>query len=247
MLQTQTFKFYPYQQQSITGPVLIAIFMLIACLGGAWLSSREIMIRAQLNTSGVTTQATVLDRDISSHIDGKGRRDTDYYLTYSFTAPDASGTERTYELRQSVNSTVYHQSTRSVTVLYLPTDPYTVRVKSISTDLLLTTFSGVFVVFCLSFAGVCAWLLLKIYQAGKLREDGKRLQGQIISAAGTTFKSKGQTRYSLTIEYEFVSPQGTRIQGQTTTERTDLLDQPLPERGTPIDVLYLNDKLYALD
>ena len=89
----------------------------------------------------------------------------------------------------------------------------------------------------------------------RLEALGKLLQGQIISASGRWVRHNRTTghghrtssrSFDVTISYTFRTPEGQRLTSSSTQTRGDLKDQPMPDRGMPVAVLYVDDKTYML-
>jgi hypothetical protein len=98
--------------------------------------------------------------------------------------------------------------------------------------------------------------VLKVWFKDRSRFVGLLRQGQLLPAVlvdangkktfSSTSKSGLSVYYTLTIHYQFKNPSGQLLAGVSTRRRNDLLEKPLPEKKTPLAVLYENDNNYIL-
>lgn len=98
--------------------------------------------------------------------------------------------------------------------------------------------------------------VLKIWFAERSRFVGLLRHGQLLPAVlvdvsskktfSSTSKSGLSVYYTLTIHYQFKNPAGLLLSGISTRQRNDLLKKTLPEKNTPLAVLYENDNNYIL-
>jgi hypothetical protein len=72
----------------------------------------------------------------------------------------------------------------------------------------------------------------------RLRTQGKMLTGEIIHSV--------LNRKDVEITYRFVSPQRDMVRRTQVRRRTDLGEDDLPQRGTLVNVLYVNDDLHLM-
>jgi hypothetical protein len=185
-----------------------------------------------LSTSYAETQGQVLDREIESD-DG-----ATYYVTYRFVVDD-----RAHTVEESVSKTTYRavREGQSLTVRYARHDPAiaTVEPGRLGDVLLMTGFCLVWNGFIL----VVAWVLVReILKRRKLDRGGRRIVGQVVRCSG---RRDSDGDFVLDLRFGFRSPQtGAWIEGKDSHIRRDLEDKPLPPPGTPLHVLYLDDKTY---
>ena len=93
---------------------------------------------------------------------------------------------------------------------------------------------------------VALWFGVKWFflsrQRRRLSKSGKLLIGQI-SDIKAEWKNKGpHYSYHVTVNYKVMTPTGGIINSSDTAIYMDLVGKPLPERGTPVAVLYLRDE-----
>jgi hypothetical protein len=101
---------------------------------------------------------------------------------------------------------------------------------------------GVLLLLCLFIGGVAAVLLYTDRRQKRLAEEGRLLAGEIVLASG---RRDGDGDYNLTVKYRFRSPQtGKWIQATRRKGRDDLEHKPLPEPGTQVHVLYIDDRTH---
>ncbi len=219
---------------------LVAMLPIIACgllfgLLFLWGSLAEITARAQLNSRGVDGQAQVVSHRESSSGFG-ARRSTTHYLTYSLT--DANGLSYTRE--QAVSAAIYGAAVGDViAVRYLPDNPAESRiVGDYVTDPVLP--------FALSLVilAVPLYLLLdriwRWWRNRRLEESGQILYGEVMNAS----LSAGRIGIKLSVQYSFQPPVGMYKQAWASRRSWFLAD--VPEMGTPVAVLYLNDRVYRM-
>jgi hypothetical protein len=72
----------------------------------------------------------------------------------------------------------------------------------------------------------------------RLRKQGKMLTGEVIHTV--------LNRKDVEITYRFVSPQRDMVRRTQVRRRTDLGEGELPQRGTLVNVLYINDNLHLM-
>lgn len=236
-------KFYDFTCSVV---VLIFIGLLIfGGIGGAmfYAGADEMLIRSQLERSGLETRATVTDHDYTTSTN-KGRTSYTYYLTYKYSidASPANGPTR-FTYRQQVSNDTYNNFTdgEAITVSYMPNNPSVSRLLTDNQDngTVLAVVGGIFL--------ACALFCLFGYlrqrsRNGRLIRDGQMVVGKIVEAKAAKVKSGNQ----LTIRYTFMSPEGGELGRKEILVRNDLRDAPLPQPGTPVAIVYVNDKLYRV-
>jgi hypothetical protein len=79
--------------------------------------------------------------------------------------------------------------------------------------------------------------------------EGQILQGELrfcVASVGQHPFARGPADFDVTIEYRFTTPDGITIHRTTKEVRNDLNGKQLPMPGTPVYVLYFNDREYYL-
>jgi hypothetical protein len=108
-------------------------------------------------------------------------------------------------------------------------------------------------------AGIFAWIWsrgwVKSLRMRRLAWQGELVQGTVLTARrmrqiieGSDF-SENDNSYTIVaveIEYRAATPAGTSIRGSQAFRRDDLLNAELPEPGTPVYVLVLDETNHAL-
>jgi hypothetical protein len=187
-----------------------------------------------LNVSYTETQGQVVERWIESD------EGSTYYVMYRFVANDHA-----YTVEEAVAEATYHsvEEEQSLTVRYARSDPSiaTIQPGRIGGLLALTGFCLVWDGLVFSFS----WLLVReILKRRKLARRGQRITGEIVRSSSDR-DSDGD--FTLEVRFGFHSPHtGAWIEGKDSQTRKDLEGKPLPPPGTPIHVLYLNDKTYLM-
>jgi hypothetical protein len=219
------------------GQGCVLLFMSIFVLAGLFIAGDIIRRWAHvviLNISYAEVEGQVVDRWIESD-DG-----ATYYVTYRFVAND-----RVYTVEEAVAKATYHSlgEDQSLTIRYAQRDPSiaTIQPGRIGGLLALT-------VFCLVWNGLVfsfSWLLLReVLKRRKLARRGQRIAGEIVRCSADR-DSDGD--FVLEVRFGFRSPHtGVWIEGKDSQTRKDLEGRPLPPRGTPVHVLYLDDETYLM-
>lgn len=79
----------------------------------------------------------------------------------------------------------------------------------------------------------------ELYYRWQLSRHGELIAGHIVDV----LKLRGENRLVFKIDYTFPSPDGERIlHGRSTHVRRTLENRPLPQKGMPVAVLYLDNK-----
>jgi hypothetical protein len=163
-----------------------------------------------------------------------------YYITYRFVADD-----RGYTVEEVVGKATYYslEEGQSLTVRYARRAPAiaTIQPGRIGGLLALTGF-------CLVWNGFVfpiSWLSAReVHKRRKLARRGQRIAGEVVHCSGG-WDSDGD--FVLEVRFGFHSPQtGAWIEGKGSQMRKDLDGEPLPPPGTPVHVLYLDDKTYLI-
>lgn len=219
------------------GQGCILLFMSIFVLAGLFMAVEIVRQWAHvviLTTSYAEVQGQVVDRWIESD------EGATYYVTYRFVAND-----QVYTVEEAVAKATYHsvEEGQSLTVRYARSYPSiaTIQPGRIGGLLALTGFGLVWDGLVVSFA----WLLVrKIRKRCRLARRGQRIAGEVLSCASDR-DSDGDLL--LKVRFGFRSPQsGKWIEGKDSQTRKDLEGKPLPSPGTPVHVLYLDDKTYMM-
>jgi hypothetical protein len=220
---------------STTMYIMAAIFFLIAgaiayYFGGGVLRADEAA------RSGKTTRAEITD----AYSSRSNKGGTSYYIDYEFKAGG-----QTYKKHVQIGSGLYNNTYigDSVSIKYLPTDP---NVSVLTGDYKDDTERNNGIILMAIFLPTCliiGALILWVDGSNRRISGGQLLAGQIISSQGRA-GSKGT--YNVTIEYGFTNPYGQQLTKKQTSNRPDLRKSPLPAAGTPVAVLYVDDKFYRL-
>lgn len=205
--------------------LLIGLFVIIMA-GVEWRSYHL------LSTTGVITRGEYTNKYITTDDDDGG---TNYHIEYRYEV-----NKRTFTSSDTVSSDVYYRAGigEPVSIIYAPSDPSVAAVEGtndISTPIFLTVFAA--------FWNLISWGMFLAMVVGLLRDrrlsrDGQVVRGELTSISGRR-GSKG--RYIVTAHYSFVPPDGNELlTGKTTAQRNDLHAAALPDKGTPVMVLYRN-------
>jgi hypothetical protein len=89
----------------------------------------------------------------------------------------------------------------------------------------------------------CILLRRKQRREERLTREGRLLEGQVISCAAS---HSSETGHSVELRYSFLAPDGRHVEGKRSERRDDLKDAQLPAPGTPVAVLYADEKLHQV-
>ncbi|MEJ2212375.1 MAG: DUF3592 domain-containing protein [Anaerolineae bacterium] len=213
--------------------LFLSIFVLVGLFMAADITRRWVHV-AMLNTDYAEAEGQVLGREIE---DDEGAT---YYVSYRFVAND-----QVHTIRENVEKGVFHsmEEGQSATVRYAPRHPgiATIAPGRVGGLLALTGF-------CVLWDGtvfvISALVLREVLQRRKLARHGQRLVGEVLRSSGHR-DSDGD--FVLALGYGFCSPlTATRIEGSNRQVRKDLEHGPLPQAGTPVHVLYLDDERHMV-
>jgi hypothetical protein len=77
----------------------------------------------------------------------------------------------------------------------------------------------------------------------RFRAEGRLLEGQVVTCSATQSSESG---YLVELSYSFLTPDGRTLEGKGSERREDLKGTPLPMPGTPVSVLYVDNKLHKV-
>lgn len=183
---------------------------------------------------GMATTAQYIDRRVSSSDDSDS-----HYVTYQYTVGD---TRYTHE--QQVREDMYNRAEVGgrVEVVYARSNPQIAAVEGTNSPPI-----G-FLLFSLLWNGIIGgvvWFSIKFYRQQKLLEQkGQLIRGEVLNS---TQSKDSDGDLILKVEYRFQAPATYQVITKTErAQRNDMNEQPLPERGTPVIVLYNDEKHFML-
>jgi hypothetical protein len=239
----------------------LAVFLLLAILDGlllliCWQGIEPLLKSAQVQQTGVLTQATVTRQHVAST---GGRGQVTYFLQYRFAAQNG----QMLVAEQAVSRPIYErfQTGDPVPVKYLPEQPERAALANSASDnsldsgnalVALTGGIGfVIVLAALAFLGGYIWREEQFFTRGR------RLMGHVLACHARLETTADDLevnvadppeagRYMITLSYTFQSPAGKTIKSSVKRQRNDLRGCLLPKFGQPVAVLYLDDKHHKL-
>src|SRR5262249_40626604 len=143
-------------------------------------------------------------------------------------------------------------------VVYAPNDP---NKSELDLDYSNPGNSQICVPLALLGLGVICCLLLgyiyirRVLKDRHLAKNGQIIEGKLAKIEGHREKGEGSEGYRVTAWYSFAPPTGNSLSGKNSLIRNDLVRRrgffrweydPLPEPGTPVAVIYLDDKHYRM-
>lgn len=151
---------------------------------------------------------------------------------------------RTYEAQNEVVSTGYRnlRTGTDVRVLYVADSSDVARLAESYRAPAVTTENRwwVFGFGAIIFFLAAFWKEFQSYRYSRL---GKLCSGELISVEGRKVVRIG---FVVTFRYKFQSPEGKTVSGEFEMRREDLRDAPLPAAGSPVKVLYIDDKQHRM-
>lgn len=170
--------------------------------------------------------------------------DTIYFIVYRF--QDENGNTITNE--KDITREVYNRlnSAETVSIKYIPELPESATLDVEQTQFfeqvqgtlfLLIVFIAV-LVYILIF-----WVVRPAWHNQHLETNGWLVKAKLSNAHPTT---SWFNAHIVNITFHFSTPQGKTIRGSVSKQRPDLKKKSLPFLGTPMTVLYVNDRLWKI-
>lgn len=235
--------FLTNQARRIKNPRLISlvlpvIIMWALCALFGWLllnQIREYLTFRQLDAEGVSTTGTIIDASQKG-----GYRSPEYYITYQFNVEQTGNGQQTYTHEHRVSPELYSLGINSpVNIRYLPHEPTVSRAGSSQVNIFwLLLFSLIFLTLLLA----PLFRVAPYRRKKQLERDGQVIMGVLQSCKGERIKAG----YGIDVQYSLQTPDGRSVTGRQTSICNHLRKQPLPPPGTPIAVVYVNDKLHEM-
>ncbi len=185
-----------------------------------------------LNTTGVMTRGEFTNKYITTDDDDGG---TNYHIEYLYEV-----NERPFMGSDTVSRDAYNRAGigEPISIVYAPSDPGISALEGandISSPIFLTVFAAFW---NLISWGVFLAMIVGLFRDRQLSRHGQTVRGELMSISGHR-GSKG--KYYVTAHYNFLPPGDSELlTGQTRAQRNDLRGAALPDKGTPVMVLYRN-------
>ncbi|MBN1658546.1 MAG: hypothetical protein JXA93_09110 [Anaerolineae bacterium] len=209
-------------------PFLLAGILVTALL------VKEVREFILLTTNHVETEATFVDRREDDSGDG-----TQYYVTFSFVVGD-----RVYTVEHEVRRIVYETVDDSpFTARYARSDPAVASIEAPSAGraLGLAAFILAWDTAVLAIAGRAA---CRLYTRRLVAREGVWLQGEVVHADAQV-DGDGDLVLELVTRFRSIDT-GAWIEVHDKEVRNDLKSETLPPPGTPVHVLYRDDRNYLV-
>jgi hypothetical protein len=129
----------------------------------------------------------------------------------------------------------------AVTVLFDPRDPRVNRVDHDRPKGKLWTAAAFSALTGALFVAVAAWLARTWLRQRRLASSGRKIDGVVVAARVS--RAKGN---KIDLHYGLVTPDGREIEGQVTEFWDHPAGTPPPMPGTPLMVLYVDDRLHKV-
>jgi hypothetical protein len=221
--------------------ILVGVLASVVMIGASVVQWKE---WAALRGSGVQTQGTIIER----YVDTSGDSNS-YHIRYTFQHTPANGDPRTYSNEDQVDYADYTRSEQGmpIDILYTPDDPAISTLDvNLSPPWMLTGFAAIWIP---GFLGiplfVVGHLSRKQSTMKRLRQGSRKLMGEVLECRQNI---DSDNDCFIKLIYRFTSPEsGQIIEGNHERERDDLRDaSKLPALGTPVVVLYRDDKTFQV-
>jgi hypothetical protein len=238
--------------------VLLLLSMFAISLGMIISSAQSLNLVHQLHESGAVIQG-----EITAHrrnAAGTMNQGQFHYVTYQFQYPDGG---KLYRREQFVSKALYEQlqDGTSVTIKVLPSMPTLSTLTGDNVDRGLGSVDYITLIL-----GVIGLTIASVYLVPRLPRwwvetqmlrRGQIINGQLLhcrrfvtDTAHTLdpneYGAALSSNFFIEVAYRFQTPNGKEIKGIATNKRNDLHRSKLPNFGTPIVVLYLDDENYEM-
>jgi hypothetical protein len=223
-------------------PVFILIFISIFCIAGLF------VIGATIQTATTFAQLKFLSKETNGQFISQRESNSDgttYYIKYNFSLDGKKFTnesmvkKETY-IRFSQNQ---HKSDEPLRVIYYKNNPEISALEDpgISFTIFLAFFSVLWNAACY---GLFFGIIYMTNKMKKLTRFGKIIDGKITECRG----EKGEDDFLINGNFIFNSPISNQfINGKFNNQaRNDLNKDNLPKLGTPVKILYMNDKTFEI-
>ena len=220
---------------SVKGTLVTALILLVISIGALVIGFWSWFDTLSLERNGVSTAATITDHRTYHYRNG-----TNYYLTYSFTAPSSdSSQDQTFSKEAEVTEQTYQRQNihSSIQIIYQASDP---TVSEIPNQFFPAGFTigALFGLFGLLAAVTGLWNL----RVNRLVvRKGVLLSGYVVYARVARGR-RGST--SLKLTYSFADPYGqtvTRTKTLANNHYTQAINQ-----STRLGILYYNSRHFRL-
>lgn len=198
-----------------------------------WMESLTLAYR------GIETEGEVI-----AHRTVEGSEGNHFYVQYQFEAVRPDGQRQTYINDHPVTAEAYAQlqPETSATVRYLPDDPQVSQMDGYHNEA-RNAFTILSISWSVFFLPVLAFFVVVHRRERRLMRQGRVVRGQVLACDGQMDREDG---FTITLQYRFGGPEthDRRITDSASLVRHDLHKKPLPPRGTPVLVWYLNEDTY---
>jgi hypothetical protein len=205
----------------------------------------------QFNIEGLKTTATIISCQMLRH----GRESSRPEITYTYTVADVVYTAQDIVQSHYPGCSNFSEGTQ-ITIQYYPPNPIHSRIAiSFSVHTWVAIIFGslatiCFIPFTLLTMIFSGWLLVFELKARQrfylLRREGVLLDGEVVQAEYEKGQGKRGVYYFLKVTAKFETPDGrllTRI-FEGTVEY--FVNREIPQSGTPVKLLYVNDKMVIM-
>lgn len=227
-------------------PGCIALFLVPFLICGAftvWLAFDSWYRLVGFAVAPRSTEAMIIDKGISPDDEG----DDDPYLVYRYSAQEADGAGR-YTDRAYVSWGDYEAFSPEdvLTVEYIAYSPHLSRVAGATgrSGLGEAAFATFFTLF---WNGITVPMFILTLRS-RARSRRLRREGRLVHGTLTRYETSTDSDNDLSVKiaYSFMAPNGQWITGVDDQIRNELRNKPAPPAGTPLAVLYVDEKTHSL-
>lgn len=219
------------------GIILLLVTLPLTC----WLVT-DWYTRLSLNLWGSKVTGTVVAR-----AEVIGEDSSDYYITYRYTVA-RSQDNHDYSQKQKVSYETYNRLTigSAVTVSFFPDNPGFSRLAGDDVD--NTDYNSLVL---LLVGLLLLWGWSSVFTGLEYRafvRNGRLLFGTVIGCSAKLVSDDDGESYTITVHYDFTTPDGYRKEGNKYLNmKVGTFEHwAEPAKGTPVAVLYVNDRLFQM-
>ena len=235
------------KSQRIAGPgrglLILAFVLLIATIGLAYLGISDWLTAQELNRRGILTNGTVIDRSESSDDDGSS-----YYVKYHFFPVGSEGVTFVHEQHVSWDTYTRLQNGSQVSISYLPENPDVNHLggadadsTSANSSLWILLLPGLMLI-------VAVNMVRRVWRYRRLMREGGVIFGELTRCSSEKVEDDSGESYRVAYSYKFPVSHNHDLHSTKYVCMSAywFARWSAPANGTPVAVLYVNDKLFEM-
>jgi tetratricopeptide (TPR) repeat protein len=230
---------FPSGRKEYRAWLLVTSMFLLVSIGMGIFAAMLWMESLTLAYRGVETEGEIIARRTV-----EGSEGNHFYVQYQFETVHTDEQRQTYTNDHPVTAEAYAQlqPETSATVRYLPDDPQVSQMDGYHNEA-RNAFTILSISWSVFFLPVLAFFVVVHRRERRLMRQGRVVRGQVLACDGQMDREDG---FTITLQYRFGGPEthDRCITDSASLVRHDLHKKPLPPRGTPVLVWYLNEDTY---